>query len=1190
MAVGDEQEDEDEIYKEAMLYGRIVMARGEMDRVLFTATEVIFDTAADSSLFQNSDLLTDITMRGRPLLIGGVQQDGQGLRVENEGTFRDLGTVSIAPGAAANILAGAEMVDSGFAVNYDPVDDAFTVEGTHNLYRFARKLRTDGSRYRFYTCDFAELALVTTVAENLRRYTAREVKQMALAEQLMQRLGHMTSNATMSLLNAGVQNCPVTATDVRNKDAAKGVSVPGLLGKTKKRASAKAGYVLAPRVVQVQQILHIDIIFVKKVPFLLGVMTPLALGLTEYLKNRGEDCVRAAIDRFLAVAASRDFQVREIRCDGEGSVSALVHELNAQGMPVMIAGPGQHVPVAERWACTVKSRFRCHELSLPFVMTLKLIIWCMRFCTHSVNLQRSATFTDNVSPFEQFSGMKLDAKRDLRVAFGDFVYATVPNTDNSMNPRTEPCIALGGKLNLTGTVWMLNLKTGMIVARDQFVISPWPDHLLQRVTTQALRQGYTRGADPTLEAPTLLDEDEPAEPVPLPEMMPIDGRADALDLNVPGAMADGGPGIEPADQLPGPGVIAAWPEAAVDVEAADDAAEPIAARLEAAVDVEVAEQDPPLHLPTLPPAPHADFQQFGVRWSQRLGVRTPAGVLLARYQGDADRAEIRRQLLLRHHWRDAAFVFKIAVRAALRERGEEARAVIMAELRQMVHKKVWHGVHMASLTPAERRAVIRSSMFLKDKFLASGAFEKFKARLVAGGDQQDHGLYENLSSPTAATTSVLSIAAIAAAERRRVVVMDIGGAFLNADISGTGVKVFMRLDRIMTRMLVEICPEHKVFVEENGMSVVQLDKALYGCIEAAALWFADLRAALVRDGFRPNPYDECVFNKFGADGNQITVVVHIDDLFVSSTSAENLTSFEKFMRSTYAEIKVNTGDVLDYLGMTFDFRMPGQVAVTMDNCVQDILVGCGVSSPRATPATATLFDTRDAPKASPEDVKFFRTYVAKLLYLSKRVKPECLVAVAFLTTRVHEVDIDDLAKLRRVLGYLRATQHRGIVLRVGENMAVKAYIDAAYGVHKSSGRSHTGCAIVLGEAGVLSARSSKQKIVTKSSTEAELVGLSDSAAQAIHLRNFVHEQGYDVGPAVIYQDNLSCMALMKRGGPGSERSRHINIRHFWVSEKVAEGEVVIEHLSTELMHANALTKPVQGAQFERERQGLTNWE
>ena len=182
-----------------------------------------------------------------------------------------------------------------------------------------------------------------------------------------------------------------------------------------------------------------------------------------------------------------------------------------------------------------------------------------------------------------------------------------------------------------------------------------------------------------------------------------------------------------------------------------------------------------------------------------------------------------------------------------------------------------------------------------------------------------------------------------------------------------------------------------------------------------------------------------------------------------------------------------------------------------------------------------------------------------------------------------------MGKLRRLLGYLRATPNHGIVLRVGDSMTVRAFIDASYGVHQGSGKSHTGCAIVLGEAGVLSARSSKQKIVTKSSTEAELVGLSDSAAQAIHLKNFVAEQGYSVGPVVIYQDNLSCMALMKRGGPGSERSRHINIRHYWGAERVADGDVVIEHLSTELMYANMLTKPVQGAQFEREREGLTNW-
>jgi hypothetical protein len=94
--------------------------------------------------------------------------------------------------------------------------------------------------------------------------------------------------------------------------------------------------------------------------------------------------------------------------------------------------------------------------------------------------------------------------------------------------------------------------------------------------------------------------------------------------------------------------------------------------------------------------------------------------------------------------------------------------------------------------------------------------------------------------------------------------------------------------------------------------------------------------------------------------------------------------------------------------------------------------------------------------------------------------------------------------------------------------------------------------------------------------------VSDSASQAIHLRSLIIAQGYDLGPAVVYQDNMSCIALFKRGGPGS---RHINIRYFWLSERVALNDVVLEHLGTEDMFANILTKPVQGARFERERLG-----
>ena len=1177
-AVGDEEDEESALYEAAFrdFDPACMMTRSATDpyeRVLFAPNEVIFDCAASRSLFENTDLLRDIIPSNAPTVIGGVQKGAPGIRLDDEGVFRDLGTVGVAVGAAGNIISASQLIDTGRHYWYLPDTDEYLVRGTESDYVFSRRLKDDGTKSRFYTRDFS---FVATVEGNLRRYTAREIKQMSKAEQLMQRLGHMTSAATIGIINSGVQNCPVSASDIRNKDAAKGVSAAGLLGKTKKMKSVSPGYVLAPRVTQVQQVLSIDIVFVKKIAFLLGVLTPLGLGIVEFLRDRSADSTETAVRIMLAKAASRSFDVLELRCDGKKVVGALAAALEQRGLRVSIAGPGQHVSVVERMAQTLKSRLRCHELALPFVMTHTLLVYCLKFCMSCINLQPSASSSDKVSPYEQFSGMKLDAKRDLRVAFGDYVLATPATTDNSMLPRAEPFIALGGKLNHTGSVWMLSLKTGKVVTRDQFVIQPMPEVVIAKLNEHAARQGYVRGADPTLEFPHILEEE--LNNSLLPDMIEIDGRPDAVS------------------------------EIAEDVEVVDAHTNPegsssakiqearVAARASAEGFDDASSHQLPQASAPLCPGTHIDPHQAhpvrrGVRWSQRLSTKAMSEALLARDNENSARAIIRRSIVQRLDCKGAKdYAFKISITAALRDRGDEARSVIMAELQQMLDKKVWHGVRTNDLTTNERKAVIRSSMFLKDKFTASGVFDKIKARLVAGGDQQDKELYDNLSSPTASTTSVLAVAAIAAREGRSIMVMDIGGAFLNADITGTGIKVHMRLNKVLTSMLVILCPGHSQFVEEKGTSVVQLDKALYGCVEAAALWYTNLCATLVGMGFAPNPYDPCVFNKACIEGAQITAVIHVDDLFVSSVSDASLAEFESHTRKVYNEVRVCKGKVLDYIGMTFDYVIPGQVSITMENCERDILSDCGVWPMRHTPAAETLFDTREAPRVSEEETKFFRTFVAKMLYLAKRVRPECLAAVAFLTTRVHCVDIDDLAKLKRLLGYLRASQHRGIVLRIGDSMIIRAYIDASYGVHQSSGKSHTGCAIVIGDAGVIAARSSKQKIVTKSSTEAELVGLSDSVAQAIHLRNFITKQGYGEEPVVVYQDNLSCMALIKRGGPGSERSRHINIRHFWVAERVATGDVAIKHLGTELMFANALTKPVQGAQFERERRGLTNWD
>lgn len=99
------------------------------------------------------------------------------------------------------------------------------------------------------------------------------------------------------------------------------------------------------------------------------------------------------------------------------------------------------------------------------------------------------------------------------------------------------------------------------------------------------------------------------------------------------------------------------------------------------------------------------------------------------------------------------------------------------------------------------------------------------------------------------------------------------------------------------------------------------------------------------------------------------------------------------------------------------------------------------------------------------------------------------------------------------------------------------YVDAAYGVH-SNGKSHTGSCVVLGDVGAVHCKSEKQRIATKSSTEAELVALSDSCNQGLQVRKFLQEQGHPVSAITLYQDNLSCMAIVARRRSAAEKTRH----------------------------------------------------
>ena len=122
--------------------------------------------------------------------------------------------------------------------------------------------------------------------------------------------------------------------------------------------------------------------------------------------------------------------------------------------------------------------------------------------------------------------------------------------------------------------------------------------------------------------------------------------------------------------------------------------------------------------------------------------------------------------------------------------------------------------------------------------------------------------------------------------------------------------------------------------------------------------------------------------------------MHVDDLLTTCTSETEIDIFFTYLRTQFPVITVHEGRMLSYLGMMFDFREEGAVYVTMQKTVDDVLEGCGVDKYCATPATDNLFVIREAPKVSEKEAVWCRSYVAKVLYIAKRVKPELISMIS----------------------------------------------------------------------------------------------------------------------------------------------------------------------------------------------------
>jgi hypothetical protein len=172
-----------------------------------------------------------------------------------------------------------------------------------------------------------------------------------------------------------------------------------------------------------------------------------------------------------------------------------------------------------------------------------------------------------------------------------------------------------------------------------------------------------------------------------------------------------------------------------------------------------------------------------------------------------------------------------------------------------------------------------------------------------------------------------------------------------------------------------------------------------------------------KHGFERNPYDYCVVNKV-INGSQCTIVWYVDNLKISHRSHQVVSEIMQLMKDEFGkdmDLTITCGRVHDYLGIQIDFTKKGKVIMTMFDYIDELLKECpedlmkGVSS---TGASSHLYNINDsAEKLDRETAILFHHLTAKLLYLSKRTRPDLQTPVSFLTTRVKSPDVDDWKKL-----------------------------------------------------------------------------------------------------------------------------------------------------------------------------------
>ena len=220
--------------------------------------------------------------------------------------------------------------------------------------------------------------------------------------------------------------------------------------------------------------------------------------------------------RVISGYAAKGHKVVLLRSDNEGCAVASQHILGLQGIDVELSDPESYIFIVESKIRWIKERARTILFSNQYEPPDSTIPWLPKFIAYSINIVPHSR--SGKVPREELTGIRTDARRDMRACWGDIVelYKT-PKIMNSMQERSITCIALSPSGNSTGSWFLLSLHSGSVVKGYR-----WSDRKFDELALKTISEMNKRDkALKITEKPSgsaLTDQiPEPTEPILAPQ-------------------------------------------------------------------------------------------------------------------------------------------------------------------------------------------------------------------------------------------------------------------------------------------------------------------------------------------------------------------------------------------------------------------------------------------------------------------------------------------------------------------------------------------------------------------------------------------------------------------------------------------------------------------------------------------------